>query len=104
MACLERKYGIPLFIDAGMIRIGRKFWQIGSMTGLRARGCRGICLNPTKKDVGFIAVSSHLKKKTPMRREAIIHETLHAAMPKSTERQVERAANAIRKSLAIMGE
>ena len=99
---MRRKYETPIFDYAGVVRIRGQRWQVGVMSGLQSEGCRGVCLNPGKVSDGFIAVSTHLRKGSPMYRESAIHETLHAALPKATEQQVRCAAKAVTQALKLL--
>lgn len=100
-----KRHGIPIFECRGFIRIRGKRWHVGTMTKMRARGNRGVCMKPDKRNGGdgYIAISTHLASDSPMYRETIIHETLHAAPPNATERQVRLAAKSVRQALEKMG-
>jgi hypothetical protein len=87
---------------AGSIRFRGKTWRIGT-AALREDKIRGVVLTPKRACLPrFILVSTHLPRKGPMRREAAIHETLHVAFPKATERQVREGAKLVRKVLGVL--
>lgn len=75
------------------------FWHVGTAT-LRKAGLRGMAIVPKRRHFpGAIVVGSHLPPDGGMFVEALIHETLHVAFPKASERAVHKGAGLLSKVL-----
>ena len=99
LAALERLRGrVRNQLDAD----GR--WIVAGTAKLKAVGERGFAATPTRPGHAWpiIAVSTHLRKGSPMRQEAAIHEALHLCFPGSTEKQVQTSAEFVAKIVRIL--
>lgn len=91
------------FTDFAKARIGRRVWELGTAP-LRKFRMRGLLCTPKRKgDPAMLMVSTHLRPGTPMHLEAVVHETVHAALPNLSERETERTANAVARVLRAYG-
>lgn len=92
-----------IFQEEARVLIRGKQWRVGQ-ANLRNNGVRGLCMTAKKTGLpNLIVICSAMPKRGPMRLRTAIHETIHAAMPKATERQVEQTADTIAKVLVKLG-
>lgn len=93
------------FDDIGKIKIGKRSWILGSAPLKKNYRARGICLTPKpgSDNPPMILVSTHLLPGSPKHMEAIIHETIHAVTPFTSERHCVEVAHAVMKALRGFG-
>jgi hypothetical protein len=91
------------FAELGRVRFRGRTWAVG-LSPLREAGERGCALSPKRESdrVGAILVSTHLPPDGDMFLEALIHETLHVALPRTKEGDVEAAAHLVTKVLRLV--
>jgi hypothetical protein len=89
--------------EIGSVRFNGRKWIIG-FSKLRQHGVRGWAMTPrpNNKLPGVIVVSSHLPPDGKLLTEAFIHETLHAALPKTKEAAIAKAAHLVAKVLRVV--
>lgn len=99
---MKKLTGTITIFPLGGVKHRRKTFMVG-VSHLRGHGVRGIALTPKELETktGAIVISSHLPPGKAMFTEALIHETLHIAFPKATEKQVEQGAHLVAKVLRV---
>lgn len=85
----------------GAVRFRNRYCVVG-VSNMKKFNMRGVAFHAKRKGLPhLILVSSHLPVNGPMVTEALIHETLHVAFPRTSERDIREAANLVARVLRV---